>query len=144
MGMSNPVLPRGWALKNRPVLAGLALAAALALGASPALAGGHNFFAFSFGFPIYAGPPVVYGPPAYYAPPPPVYYYPPPANYPPAATAAPSAGTSQGAIVTPYSGQGQATGNCREYQTTTTINGVPQKSYGTACLQADGTWRIVN
>jgi surface antigen len=32
----------------------------------------------------------------------------------------------------------------REYQMTSTIGGVPQKNYGTACLQADGTWRIVN
>jgi len=31
---------------------------------------------------------------------------------------------------------------CREYQQTITIGGEPQKSYGTACRQADGTWKI--
>jgi surface antigen len=30
---------------------------------------------------------------------------------------------------------------CREYQTTTTIDGKPQPTRGTACLQPDGTWR---
>jgi len=151
MGTSNAVQPQGWVLRNRVVFAGLALIRSLALGASPALAHRSTSFAFGFGFPIYAGPPVVYGPPAYYAPPPPVSYYPPPAYYPPAATAAPSGVTPQGGTVTPYgdtvtpySGHGQATGNCREYQTTTTIGGVPRKSYGTACLQPDGSWRIVN
>ena len=34
--------------------------------------------------------------------------------------------------------------HCREYQRTVFIDGMPQASYGTACLQADGVWRIVN
>jgi surface antigen len=33
--------------------------------------------------------------------------------------------------------------NCREYQSTVTIDGRPQPTYGRACLQPDGTWRIV-
>ncbi len=33
---------------------------------------------------------------------------------------------------------------CREYQQTVTIDGRPQKSYGTACRRPDGSWRIVN
>ncbi|MSP87785.1 MAG: hypothetical protein EXQ92_03070 [Alphaproteobacteria bacterium] len=33
---------------------------------------------------------------------------------------------------------------CREYQRTVFIDGMPQASYGTACLQPDGVWRIVN
>lgn len=33
---------------------------------------------------------------------------------------------------------------CREYQRTVFIDGLPQASYGTACLQPDGVWRIVN
>ncbi len=149
MGNSNALRRPGRHLKHPAVLAGLALSAAIALGAPPASA--HSFFAFGFGFPIYAGPPVVYGPPAYYPPPPPVAYYPPPAYYPPAGapqggTVTPYSGatTPQGGTVTPYSGNAQATGNCREYQTTTTIGGVPRKSYGTACLQPDGSWRLVN
>lgn len=32
---------------------------------------------------------------------------------------------------------------CREYQTTVTINGKAEKSYGTACRKPDGTWQIV-
>jgi surface antigen len=31
---------------------------------------------------------------------------------------------------------------CREYQQTVTIGGERQKSYGTACRQPDGSWRI--
>ncbi len=36
------------------------------------------------------------------------------------------------------------TSYCREYTTITVIDGTEQKSHGTACRQADGTWRIVN
>jgi surface antigen len=32
---------------------------------------------------------------------------------------------------------------CREYQQTVTIDGKQERSYGTACRQPDGTWRIV-
>lgn len=32
---------------------------------------------------------------------------------------------------------------CREYQQTVTIDGKPQKAYGRACRQADGTWKTV-
>jgi len=35
-------------------------------------------------------------------------------------------------------------GNCREYQTTMTIDGRLERSYGTACRQPDGSWRVVN
>ncbi|MGQ4807555.1 hypothetical protein NKDENANG_00909 [Candidatus Entotheonellaceae bacterium PAL068K] len=33
---------------------------------------------------------------------------------------------------------------CREYQQTVTIDGKQQKSYGTACRQPDGSWKVVN
>ncbi|MBK8173894.1 MAG: hypothetical protein IPK66_00900 [Rhodospirillales bacterium] len=33
---------------------------------------------------------------------------------------------------------------CREYQQTVTIGGQPQKSYGTACRQPDGSWKITS
>ena len=33
---------------------------------------------------------------------------------------------------------------CREYQQTVTIDGKPQQSYGTACRQPDGSWKIAN
>ena len=31
---------------------------------------------------------------------------------------------------------------CREYETTITINGRPERSYGRACRQPDGSWQI--
>ncbi len=34
--------------------------------------------------------------------------------------------------------------NCREYQQTVTIGGKTEAAYGTACRNADGTWRVVN
>ncbi|MGE5476703.1 MAG: RT0821/Lpp0805 family surface protein [Bacteroidales bacterium] len=32
---------------------------------------------------------------------------------------------------------------CREYQTTVNIEGRNEQAYGTACRQADGSWRVV-
>ena len=32
---------------------------------------------------------------------------------------------------------------CREFTTTVSIGGQPQQGYGTACRQADGSWKIV-
>ncbi len=32
---------------------------------------------------------------------------------------------------------------CREYESVVTINGVPQRSHGTACYRPDGSWRII-
>ncbi|MBI3516400.1 MAG: hypothetical protein HY060_20405 [Proteobacteria bacterium] len=92
---------------------------------------------YPYPYPYYYPPPPVYyaPPPVYYAPPPPVVYQSPPPAYmtppapaysaPPAAAAPPS-------------------GNCREYTAQTMIAGQPQQTVGTACLQPDGTWRIMN
>jgi surface antigen len=33
---------------------------------------------------------------------------------------------------------------CREFQQTVTIGGKPEQSYGTACRQPDGSWKITN
>lgn len=33
---------------------------------------------------------------------------------------------------------------CREYQQTVTVGNEKQQAYGTACRQADGTWKIVS
>ncbi len=33
---------------------------------------------------------------------------------------------------------------CREYQSVTTVGGVRRSSYGTACLQPDGSWKMMN
>jgi surface antigen len=33
---------------------------------------------------------------------------------------------------------------CRTYRTTVVIDGRPETAVGTACREADGTWRLVN
>lgn len=73
----------------------------------------------SFGF-VYINPYPVYT----YSPPPPVVYAPAPAQ----AAAAPQT----------------ADRYCREYQKTVTIGGADQEVYGTACMQPDGSWEIMD
>ena len=47
--------------------------------------------------------------------------------------------------VTPVKTYQTATGQyCREYTQTITIGGERHKSYGTACRESDGSWRIVH
>lgn len=89
--------------------------------------------------PYYYGPPtVVYAPPPVIYEPPPVVYATPPVVYAPGPTAPLSATpTSE-----PYQAENGQT--CREYQSEQTINGIRQQLHGTACLQPDGSWRIVN
>ena len=87
-----------------------------------------------YGYPSYyyvAPPPVVYvPPPVTYAEPAPVYYAPPPQASIPADQASPTYMNEQGRT-------------CREYQSNAMIGGAVRPTYGTACLQPDGTWRIV-
>jgi surface antigen len=46
--------------------------------------------------------------------------------------------------VTPTRTYEGAGGPCREFTTTATVGGKPgQELYGTACLQADGSWKII-
>lgn len=82
-------------------------------------------------------PPPVYAPPVY-APPPydPAYQqgaYQPPA--PPAPVYAQP---------NPYAGTQYSQAYCRQYNGSINVNGNNYPSYGTACLQPDGTWRMVN
>ncbi len=111
------------------LVTGAGLAAAL-----PSPAQARGFVSIGIGVPLVPGPAYYYPPPpvvAYPPPPAPVYYAPAPSYAPPPATAyAPPAAAPQG--------------DCREYQSTTTIAGQPQNVVGTACRQPDGTWRIVN
>jgi hypothetical protein len=93
----------------------------------------------------YAPPPVVYAPPpAVYAPPP-VVYSPPPA-YGTQGYAPQGYGGMPAPNATPTSDYYQGPGGqtCRQYGTTVYMSGQPQTTYGTACLQPDGTWRMVN
>lgn len=105
--------------------------AGLGLAATPSPAQARGFVSFGIGVPLFPGP-------SYYYPPPPVVAYPPPAPvyYAPAPVYAPPPGTAYA----PPAPQGE----CREYQSTTTIAGQPESVVGTACRQPDGTWRIVN
>ncbi len=46
--------------------------------------------------------------------------------------------------VVPVREGSDASGNyCREFQSTVMIGGQPQQAYGTACRQADGSWKVV-
>lgn len=83
---------------------------------------------------VYFGPPPVY----YYPPPPPrvVYVTPPP----PPVYVVPA---PQAAYQTLPGGPLTQQTQCREYQSTAVVNGQQVPSYGTACLQPDGSWRIV-
>ncbi|CAO3362147.1 hypothetical protein ABNQ39_31710 [Azospirillum sp. A26] len=125
----------------------LAVAAAAAVMSVPGAAQARASVSVGIGvgpiFPAYG----YYHPYRYYAPPPPVvqYYAPPPVVYapPPVQYYAPPPGTVGADPAGPvyYSRSGQ---QCREYQSSAMVGGRPQPVYGTACLQSDGTWRIVN
>ncbi len=65
----------------------------------------------------------------------PSYGYDEPAYPPPPAAAAPVQQAPAPSQPEPY---------CREYTREIVIDGVPQTAYGTACMQADGSWRLVN
>jgi len=113
--------------------------------AGSAIAGTRVGIGIGVGVPTYYPPP-----PVYYYPPPPVYYAPPPVVYSPPPQviytqpsgpvyAAPQQGQSP--TVTPPPPQ---TGNCRQFQGDATVDGQSQPFHGTACLQSDGKWHIVN
>lgn len=146
-------------MMSRPVAfvrlcGGLAfLAAAYAFTAMPAAADSFSFgyssgyarpypyahhYHHPYGGPRYSSRVIFYAPPpAYYYPPPPrvVYAVPPPVVYAPAPIDAVPASA-------PYrTSDGRY---CREYQAQVMVGGVPQPSYGTACQQPDGSWRVVN
>ena len=46
--------------------------------------------------------------------------------------------------VTPTRTYDQDTGPCREYTVDAVIGGKREKVYGTACRQADGSWKVAN
>lgn len=99
---------------------------------------GYNpYYGGYYGYPYGYGRPVYYGYPAYYAPPPTVVYEAPPqVVYAPAA--APISVNQTSETYTDDAGR-----TCREYQSTGKVAGHVQPTYGTACLQPDGSWRIV-
>lgn len=128
------------------VLASALLAAMALLMVPPEAAEARGGVSVGIGVGVHGGGYYPYSPYYYHRPryyyPPPYYYYPPPPPpsviYVPAPTPvpAPPAATTNSV---PTASQA----NCREYESTTTIDGRPQKIIGTACLQPDGTWRII-
>ncbi len=66
----------------------------------------------------------------------PYYYYPPPPPPPPRVVYAEPPTVIR--VKPALSGEQ----NCREYQTTITVEGKTQPAYGRVCRQPDGTWRL--
>ena len=134
------LLAEGLSMRNRMyVIFALAILATVILMPPDSYAGGryhrhghghHHGNSFSIGlgfvFPLYS-----YGHP-YYAPAP---VYAVPAQLPP--TAAPPEQPS-------YSANREEAAYCREYTKNILVDGKEEMSYGTACLQDDGRWRIIN
>jgi hypothetical protein len=86
----------------------------------------------------YYYPAPVYPYPDPYSVPPPVVQGPPPTVVMPAAPST-VVGTPTSPPYAAPNGQ-----TCREYQGTAEIGGQRQMTYGMACLQPDGSWRIVS
>jgi surface antigen len=55
----------------------------------------------------------------------------------------PDTGNS-GAVTPTREGRDTSGAQCREYHTTVNVGGKQEEAYGTACRQADGTWKFVN
>jgi hypothetical protein len=55
-----------------------------------------------------------------------------------------SNGDATGVVVATKEGSNAQGLTCREFQQTITVGGTSEDAYGTACLQADGAWKIVN
>ncbi len=51
---------------------------------------------------------------------------------------------ASGAVTTTRIGTSTSGRQCREFQQTATIGGRTEQAYGTACLQPDGSWEVVN
>jgi hypothetical protein len=134
--------------RHRSVRKGLGpalIAAAFALGAvgESAYAGGRHrhhddasgFFSFGFSSPAYG----------YYDP----YPYAPAYTYPPAYEPPYDPYDDEPMYYDDGSYQSSPSRSddgsyCREFQTTIVIDGRPERAFGTACLQPDGSWAVVN
>ena len=155
-------------LMSKVRTAGLLLAGIVALGAAssaPAEARSHTHVSIGvgvgayypayrpyYGYPVYGGyyrdP---YYPPFYYAPRPvvvtpyPTYYgawdlYDRPYYDRPTVVTRPV----ERRIVNTAPSDGIDRSYCREYQSTITVDGKEQPTFGTACKQPDGSWRLIN
>lgn len=114
----------------------LIVASVLACGfAAPAMAYPYHHYHHSGGYVMLGGG---YPGPAYYEP-----YYPQPYGYyapqPVYNVAPPPEVTIMPNVVSNAPGD-----YCREYQGHARINGVDRPTYGTACRQPDGSWKLIN
>jgi len=149
----------GAALEDQAMSRGLVAAFVLALAGAASLATAQPAKADNFSFGYSSGG--YYGRPGpgwdhgrhYHRPPPRVVYYAPPPRYyqpPPRVIYAPPptvvyADPPQVIYAPPVVANNVKPSNqyCREYQSTTIVGGQKIASYGTACQQPDGSWRIV-
>jgi hypothetical protein len=130
-GICRPIIDQDGAKEVSVHIQKSSKAILLAAGAAVVLFGGlatapaeaRAFVSVGVGLPFFAPPPVVYAPP-------PVVYAAPPVVYAPAAPVA-------------YA-PAPAAQTCHPFQSTIQVNGQTQPSYGTVCLQPDGTWRVVH
>lgn len=53
-------------------------------------------------------------------------------------------GAASGTVIPLREGTDASGNTCREFQQTVTIGGQQETAFGTACLEADGSWRIVD
>lgn len=90
--------------------------------------------------PYYYGPGPWYGPPHRHPPRSVVVIEPAPA---PVIVAQPAPVVIVPAAPAPTTTAAAPPAYCREYQTTTMVGGELKPSYGTACQQPDGSWKIV-
>jgi hypothetical protein len=52
--------------------------------------------------------------------------------------------SGSGYVVATKQGSGESGQTCREFQQVITVGGETENAYGTACLQADGAWKIIS
>lgn len=52
-------------------------------------------------------------------------------------------GGATGSVTTTKTGTSTSGRQCREFQQTVTIGGKEEQTYGTACLQSDGSWEVM-
>jgi hypothetical protein len=85
-------------------------------------------------------------PPPYWHRHPPYYYRHPPRREVVVVEPAPPVAIAPAAPVAAVPAQTAAAPEpyCREYQNVAVVDGKPVKSYGTACRQPDGSWKIVS
>jgi len=90
--------------------------------------------------------PPYYPPRVVYAPPPEIVFAPPPVIYtrPAVVYSAPPVQASIPANQISPTFTDSLGRACREYETSATVGGETRNIYGTACLQPDGAWRVVD